>query len=94
MVGLLIIACLILLFSQEDYFLPLLKNYTISTSVFAFKLDDFTEHALSFCQVPEADKKESRCFLVLAFLKTGCREVRTGIFSQVTSNRTTGNGLN
>lgn len=54
MVGLLIIARLILLFSQEDYFLPLLKNCTISTSVFAFKLDDFTEHALSFCQVPEA----------------------------------------
>lgn len=53
MVGLLIIARLILLFSQEDYFLPLLKNCTISTSVFAFKFDGFTEHALSFCQVPE-----------------------------------------
>lgn len=54
MVGLLIIARLILLFSQEDYFLPLLKDCTVSTFVFAFKLDDFTEHALSFCQVPEA----------------------------------------
>lgn len=54
MVGLLIIARLILLFPQEDYFLPLLKYCTISTSVFGFKLDDFIEHALRFCQVPEA----------------------------------------
>lgn len=53
MVGLLIIASLILLFFQ-DYFLPLLNNSTISPSVFAFQFDDFIEHALSFCQVPEA----------------------------------------
>lgn len=33
MVGLLITACLILLFSREDYFLPLLKNSTTSPSL-------------------------------------------------------------
>lgn len=54
MVGLLIITCLILLLSREDYFLPLINNSTISLSVFAFKFDDFIEHALCFCQVPEA----------------------------------------
>lgn len=54
MVRLVIIACLIFLLSQEDYYLPLLKNSTISASVFAFKFDYFFEHTLNICQLPEA----------------------------------------
>lgn len=63
MVGLLITSCLILLFSQEDYLLPLLKNSTFSPSIFAVQFDDFIEHTLSFWQVPE----RGICFLVLAW---------------------------
>jgi len=54
MVGVLVTAYFILLFSQEDYFLPLIKNSTTSPSVLAIKFDDLVQHILSFYQVPEA----------------------------------------